>query len=263
MENFFEPSKNTLRAIEGLYQIECKPTKLDKFIEIIKAVSSANVWGFLGQGVEAAAKVCNTLSAVKYRTDAVKYVADAYEMKLRAEEEMARINERTQHQLSKERIIRLYIDKKFQKEVDCLSKQILLDSHKIDLEHRENLAKIKNEHKFAIHTMDNLMKEHLHSIDKQYAMMVATNEMLCHGYRQYLCDLKQENTMPSDMIKFVTERFFNVFEAAIYHPGVNEKILTSGLDSTLQLLDFFAKESDPFITFEHYIQNYKNIQEVI
>lgn len=48
----------------------------------------------------------------------------------------------------------LYIEKSFQTELDALSKQILLESHRLDLRHSARMAEIQSRHEKAIHNYD-------------------------------------------------------------------------------------------------------------
>lgn len=262
MSNYLQPLDSMLLAVEKLFPPEKKATKFDIVIDLVKAVSSGTPWGVLGQAIETTGKVCNAISAGKQRVQAVKYVADAYEVKLRAEAEMARITEHAESRRSNERMMTIYIEKSFQAELDALSKQILLESHRLDIHHEERMAEIRSHHEIAIRNIDNIAKQQLHSINKTYSEVIRRNEMYCLLYRQYLKYLSDTKTTPSAMISAISQRYMDIVEKAILQPNVNSETLSIGLDGSMKLLQFLGNPDSFFISFDQFISQKKRIEEL-
>lgn len=262
MEKNLQPIDQTLLTVGQLFPPEKETTKFDKIIDLIKSVSSGSPWGALGQAIETTGKVCSTISGGKQRIQAVKYVADAYEVKARAEAEIARIKETADVRRTNDRLMTLYIEKSFQTELDALSKQILLESHRLDLRHSARMAEIQSRHEKAIHNMDLVAKQQLRNIDKNYAEIIRRNEMYCLLYRQYLKYLSDTKSTPGAMISSVCQRYVDIVERAIFQPSVNINALSEGLDSIMALLQFLGNPDSFFISFDQFISQKKAIEEL-
>ena len=255
MGDLLQPIDSSLLAIEKLFPPEERPTKFDKAISLIKAISSGSPWGVLGQTIETTGRVISVISSGKQRVQTVKYVKDVYEAKLHAEEEMAKIQER-------ERTMTLYIEKSFQAEVDSLSKRLLLESHRLDLEHEERMMDIKNKYELAILEMDSFAKQELNQINKTYAEIIRRNEMYCLLYRQYLKFLSDTKTTPSAMIAEVSKRYMDIVERAIMSPNTDLTIFSAGLDSIMHLLEFLGNPDTFFISFDRFISQKSKLEEL-
>ena len=255
MGDYLQPLDSSLLAIEKLFPPEEKTTKLDKVISLFKAMASGTPWGVLGQAVETTGKVINVISSGKQRVQTVKYVKDAYEAKLRAEEEMAKIQER-------ERTMTLYIERSFQTEIDSLSKKLILESHRLDLEHEERMASIKNRYELAVLEMDSFAKQELNQINKAYVKIIRRNEMYCLLYRQYLKYLSDSKTTPSDMIAEVSKRYMDIIERATMRPNTDLVTLSTGLDGAMRLLEFLGHPDTFFISFDKFISQKSKIEEL-
>lgn len=262
MSNYLQPIDRTLLTVEKLFPPEKEATKFDKLIDLVKAVSSGGPWGVLGQAIETTGKVCNTISAGKQRVQAVRYVSDAYEVKARAEVEMARIKEMADARRSKDALMTLYVEKAFQTEFDTISKQILLESHRLDTRHQERMTEIRNQHEVAIRNLDSMAKQQLHGIDKKYTAIIRRNEMYCLLYRQYLKYLSDTKTTPSSMIAAISQRYMDIVEKAIFQPNINPQMLSAGLDEAMKLLQFLGNPDSFFISFDQFITQKKKIEEI-
>ena len=240
--------------VQKLFPPEKEATKFDKIIDLAKALSSGTPWGVVGQAIETTGKVCSTICAGHQRVQTVKYVKDAYEAKLRAEEELARIRERAERYHAQETLLTLYVEKSFQKEMDALGKEIILESHRLDIRHEEQMAKIRNQHEIAI--------RNLHQIDRTYANIIRRNEMYCLLYRQYLKYLSDSKTTPSSMIAFITQKYMDIIINAVEKAHTNPEVLTAGMDSAMKLLQFIGNLESSFIPFEQFISQKKRIEEL-
>ena len=262
MENYLQPIYNTLLTVEKLFPPEKESTKFDKVIDLIKAVSSGTPWGVVGQAIEVTGKVCSTISSGKQRVQTVKYVKDAYEAKLRAEEEMAKINARIATRQTQERLLTLYIERSFQKEIDAIGKKIMLESHSLDMKHEERMEEIHRQYSLDIKKLDNIAKQQLSSIDKNYAAIVRRNEMYCLLYRQYLKFLQDTKTTPGQMISAISQRYMDIVEKAVFQPGMNLELLSRGLDGSMKLLQFLGNPDTFFISFDQFISQKKKIEDL-
>lgn len=262
MNNRLQPLDNTLSIVEKLFPPEKEATKFDKVIDLIKAASSGTPWGVLGQAIETTGKVYSAICSGNQRVQTVKYVKDAYEMKLRVEEEIARIHEREETQRMQERLMTLYVERSFQAEMDKLSKKVILDTHKLDLQHEERMREIQNQHKLAIERMDIVAKRQLHYIDQHYANIIRRNEMYCLLYRQYLKFLNDTKTTPSAMISVISERYMDIFEKAVLKSNVNPQIFSMGIEGVMKLLQFLGDPDSFFIPFDKFIAQKKTIEEL-
>lgn len=255
MENYLQPLNSSLLTIERLFPPEEKTTKFDKVISLIKDITSGSPWGVLGQAIEATGKVASVISSGKQRVQTVKYVKDAYEAKLLAEEEMAKIQER-------ERTMTLYIERSFQSEMDSLSKRLVLESHRLDLEHKERMVNIKNRYELAVLEIDSFAKQELNQINKAYAEVIRRNEMYCLLYRQYLKYLGDTKTTPGNMIAEVSKRYMDIVEKAILHPDTDLVVFSAGLDGVMRLLEFLGHPDTFFISFDKFILQKSKIEEL-
>lgn len=255
MGEYLQPLDSSLLTIEKLFPPEEKTTKFDKVISLIKAISSGSPWGVLGQAIETTGKVVGVISSGKQRVQTVKYVKDAYEAKLRAEEEMAKIQER-------EKTMTLYIERSFQAEMDSFSKRLILESHRLDMEHEERMMSIKNRYELAVFEMDAFAKRELNQINKAYAQIIRRNEMYCLLYRQYLKYLSDTKTTPGDMIAEVSKRYMDIVEKAIMHPDTDLVAFSTGLDGAMRLLEFLGHPDKFFISFDKFISQKSKIEEL-
>lgn len=262
MSDYLQPLDSTLLTVEKLFPPEKEATKFDKVIDVIKTVSSGTPWGVLGQAIETTGRVCNTISAGRQRVQTVKYVKDAYEAKLCAEEAVARIHERVEARHGQERLMTLYIEKSFQAKIDALSKKIILESHRLDIHHEERIAEIQSQHEIAIRKMDSIAKQQLHHIDKTYANIVRRNEMYCLLYRQYLKFLSDTKTTPSAMISSISQRYMDIIEKAVLQTSTNPETLSVSLDGAIRLLQFLGNPDSFFISFDKFISQKKKIEEL-
>lgn len=255
-EMYLLPVDNSLRVIRELFPAEQTPTKFDKTIELIKALTANSITGLIGQAIETTGKVCSTLISGKQRVQAVKFVTDAYEVKLRSEVELARLNNESQ----KTKALTLYVEKSFQARMDELNKEILLRSRSIELKHSENMRQINAEHEKAIIGMNLIAKEHLHSIDKRYAEMIARNENYCLLYRQYLKSLQDGGITPGVMIKELSNKSLDMLATLANNPSISIERMNAALEAAKQLIDFVNRPEEYFIPFDKFI-NQKNMIE--
>lgn len=262
MNDYLQPLNSNLLIVEKLFPPEKEATKFDKVIDLIKAASSGTPWGVLGQAIETTGKVCSVICSGNQRVQAVKYVKDAYEMKLRAEEEIARIHERAETQRTQKRLLTLYVEKSFQAEMDKFSKKIILDSHNLDLKHEERMLEIQNQHELAIKKMDIVASQQLSYIDKHYADIIRRNEMYCLLYRQYLKSLADTKTTPSEMIFVISQRYIDVFNQATSNPNANPEIFAMGIDGLMKLLQFLGNPDSFFVPFDKFVAQKKTIEEL-
>lgn len=102
-------------------------TKFDKILDLIKTLSCGTLVGTVGQVLTTTIKTCGVVAAEKQRVEAVRYVKDAYEVKCKAETEMKRLNVESE----KNRVLTLYIEKSFQKEIDEIQKKHIYDMQRL------------------------------------------------------------------------------------------------------------------------------------
>lgn len=246
MKEYLQPINSSLLTIEKLFPPEEKERKFDKVISFFKAMASGTPWGVLGQAIETTGNVLSVISSGKQRVQTVKYVKDAYEAKLLAEGEMAKIQERG-------RSMTLYIEKSFQAEVDSLSKRLILESHRLDLQHEERMTSIRNEYELDVLKINSFAKQELNQINNAYAKIIRRNEMYCFLYRQYLKFLSDSKTTPSDMIAEISKRSMDIIEKAIMVPNTNLAAFSAGLDGVIKMLEFLGHPDTFFISFDKFI----------
>lgn len=254
---YMQPVDNSLRVLGELWPAEQSQTKFDKMIDLIKALTSNSIPGVIGQAIETTGKVCSTLISGKQRVQAVKYVADAYEVKYQSEVELARIK----NENSKNKALTLYIEKSFQTRMDEINKEIILRRKQLELEHSKAMHKIDAEHKQAILSMNLIAKEHLHSIDKQYAEMIRRNENYCLLYRQYLKTLQDSNVTPGVLIKELSNKYMDMLANLAYNPSISIERMDATLNAALKLLDFLDKSGNYFVPFEKFINQKKMMED--
>lgn len=256
-EMYLQPVDNSLRVIRELFPAEQAPTKFDKTIELIKALTANSIPGVIGQAIETAGKVCSTLLSGKQRVQAVKFVTDAYEVKLRSEVELARLNNESQ----KTKALTLYVEKSFQARMDELNKEILLRSRAIELKHSEKMRQINAEHEKAIIGMNLIAKEHLHSIDKHYAEMITRNENYCLLYRHYLKSLQDSGITPGVMIKELSNKSLDMLATLANNSSISIERMNAALEAAKQLIDFVDRPEEYFIPFDKFINQKKMIED--
>lgn len=256
MTNYLQPVDNTILAFSKILPQEPNPTKFDKIVEVIKALSVNSIPGVIAQAIDTTAKVCSTFITEKHRVQAVKYVADAYEVKYQSEVELARIKEQT----SKNHLITLYIEKSFQQQMDELNKRIILENHLVDTKHQQEMKRISLEHERAIRNMNLIAKEHLHEIDQKYATIIQRNESLCLLYRSYLKSLKDNNLTPSILIAELSRRYMDIIEKSIMETNTTSEKMQAGLEGAMQLLNFLEKSNNYFVPFDKFIDQKRMIE---
>ena len=250
------PVDNSIKVIEKLYPPEPSPKKIGKIIELIKLITSNSIYGVIGSAIETTGKVCSTFISGKQRAKAVKYVVDAYEAKLHAEVELARLYK----EKKKTKALTLFIENSFQERMDCLNKEILLRSREIDNLHSEKMQQIHSEHERAILKMNLIAKEHLHTIDKRYAEMIVRNENYCLLYRHYLQSLQVQGITPGIMIKELSHRYMDVLANLASNPAISIEKINASMDCARQLIELVDNPEKYFVTFDKFIDR-KNIIE--
>lgn len=261
MNNILQLLDITRQVTENVFPSEKQETKFDKFIDLVKDLASGGPWGVLGQAIETTGKVLNTICSGKQQVQAVKYVADAYEAKCRAEAEIARISEMAKMRQSRDALMTIYIDRAFQTEMDAIGKKILLESHQLDLRHEEEMEKIRAQREIAIRHIDEVARCKLHGIDQAYAETIRRNEMYCLLYRQYLKYLNDTDITPGAMIFEICKRQMDILEKAVFHPTANMQVLSMSMDSTKQLLSFLGNPDSYFISFDQFVSQKRQIEE--
>ena len=256
-EIYLQPVDNSLRVIRELFPAEQAPTKFDKTIELVKALTANSVTGVITQAIETTGKVFSTLLSGKQRVQAVKFVTDAYEVKLRSEVELAQLNNESQ----KAKALTLYVEKSFQARMDELNKEILLRSQELELKHSEKMRQINTEHENAIIKMNLIAKEHLHSIDKRYAEMITRNENYCLLYRHYLKSLHDSGLTPGAIIKELSNRTLDMLSALASNPSISIEKMNAALAVAKELIDFVDRPEEYFIPFDKFINQKKIIED--
>lgn len=257
MVSSIQPVDMTLLTLDKLFPPEQPSTKFDKIIDLVKALSSGTIVGAVGQAIETTAKVCATISSGQQRAKAVKYVRDAYEVKCQSEVEMARIQE----QREKNQTLTLYIEKSFQERMDQINKEIIIQSRQIDAEHEKDMLQLQTAHDQAIRRMDNIAKEHLHSVDRKYAEIIRRNEAYCLAYRQYLKFLNDNKTSPGTLIAELSRQYMNIIQQAVLRSTTSLEMLNAGLEGAMKLLQFLGEPDNFFITFDKFISQKKMLDE--
>ena len=251
-----QPIDNSLRVIAQLFPAEPNPSKFDRTVELIKALTSNSVPGVIGQAIEVTGKVYSTIVSGKQRVQAVKYVADAYEVKCRAEVELARLK----NENLKTQALTLYIEKSFQTRMDEINKEILLKTRELEFEHSKSMHKINLEHEQAIRNMNLIAQEHLHQIDKRYAEMIARNENHCLLYRQYLKSLQDNKVTSGDMIFELSKQYMNMLYNLANNPTISDARIKVTMDTTKEFFEFIYNPDRYFVTFEEFINKKRRIE---
>lgn len=156
---------NTLYAFSELFPPQEPETKFDKILDLIKTLACGTLVGTVGQVLTTTIKTCGVVAAEKQRVQAVKYVKDAYEVKCKAETEMKRLDVETE----KNRVLTLYIEKSFQKEIDEIQKK-----------HIFNMQRLKDSKDEALYEIDQYARVQLEGINKKYATIIRANEDISH-----------------------------------------------------------------------------------
>lgn len=247
----------TLQTLGKLFPPEQPVTKFDKVLELVKALSSGTIAGAVGQAIETTAKVCATISSDRQRAKAVKYVRDAYEVKCQSEVEMARIQEHR----DRNQALTLYIEKSFQERIDQINRDIIIQTRQIESNHEKDILQIQNAHDQAIQRMDNIAKEHLHSINRKYAEVIRRNEAYCLAYREYLKFLSDSKTSPGILIAELSRQYMSIIEKAVLNSASSVEVLNAGLDGAMKLLRFLGEPDNFFIKFDKFISQKKMLDE--
>ena len=101
--------ERTLDAYATIFPPQQPQTKFDKLIELVEAYSSGTLAGAIGQVLQATIKTYGIIKTDNNRIEALKYVADAYEVKSRADVELKGLELKSE----KNRTLTLFIDRKF------------------------------------------------------------------------------------------------------------------------------------------------------
>lgn len=230
---------DTLYAFSELFPPQEPETKFDKVLDLIKAFSSGTLVGTVGQVLTTTIKTCGVVVTEKQRVQAVKYVKDAYEVKCKAETEMRRLDVESE----KNRVLTLYIEKSFQKEIDEIQKK-----------HICNMQSLKNSRDVALYEIDKYAQVQLEGINKNYATILRANEDVCWLYRRYLDYMRNCNESPAHLIAEYSKAYMNIVQNSVFDNSVKMSDVQIGLDQTLKLLQFLSSTSNYFLPFETFIE---------
>lgn len=236
--NHLSEADYTIAYVDRLFPPESKPTKFDKGIDLIKALSCTTVPGVIGQVLETGIKAYQSIKNTKYRCQAVKYVSNMYEVQKFSEIELKRLELESE----RNKTVSLYIDKTFQCEIDRISK-----------EHTYKMSVLKNEHDTAIHRIDAYTKVELARINKTYAAIVREQEFKCVMYRQFLKQMYFSKVTPADLIAEASKQYFAIAQKA-YERGDGDSSSTQAVFESI--LDYlrFVQDYNGFVPFSEYIK---------
>lgn len=236
---------NTLYAFSELFPPQESETKFDKILDLIKTLSCGTLVGTVGQVLTTTIKTCGVVAAEKQRVQAVRYVKDAYEVKCKAETEMKRLNVESE----KNRVLTLYIEKSFQKEID-----------EIQQKHIYDMQRLKDSKDEALYEIDQYARVQLEGINKKYATIIRANEDVCWLYRRYLYYMRKCNESPAHLIAKYSEAYMNIVQNSVFDRSVKMSDVQIGLDQILKLLQFLSSTNNYFLPFETFIEQRKQME---
>lgn len=235
---------NTLYAFSELFPPQEPETKFDKILDLIKTFASGTLVGTVGQVLTTTIKTCGVVAAEKQRVQAVRYVKDAYEVKCNAEIEMKKLNVKSE----KNRMLTLYIEKSFQKEIDEIQKKHIYD-----------MQRLKDSKDIALYEIDQYAQVQLEGINKKYASIIRANEDVCWLYRRYLDYMRKCNESPAHLIAEYSKAYMHIVQNAVFDQSVKMSDVQIGLDQILKLLQFLSSTNNYFLPFETFIEQRKQM----
>ena len=246
--NYLSEVNYTLDAVERLMPLPPVDTKLDKGIELIKALSCTTVPGMISQLLETGMKTFqNTyLYSPKYRVKAIKYVANMYEVKKWSEIELQRL----QIQEENSKTIQLYIDRAFQTKIDEMSKVYHLD-----------MRRLKNEHDAAIHKINSYLEIELKNIDSYYATIIREQELKCVLYRQFLHQMHGSKVTSADLIVEASKCYMDVLKKAYDRQNAHTPSTQVVLDRFIGFIQYMGGQVQ-FVSFDEYIERMNRLGRI-
>ena len=235
--------ERSILVINELFPPEPTPTKFDKGLDLIKALSCATVPGAIGQVFETGIKAFQVIRSGRYKVEAVKYVADMYEVQQRAQVEMRRL----EVQSEQNRNMTLFIEKSFQVQIDELSK-----------EHLYRMRKLDSDRETVIHKIDTYAQIQLKEIDKRYSAIIRENEAKCILYRQMLQDMYEKRLTPADLMREASQQYFLLIQKS-YARNDGASQSTQALFDRLMEFIVFMGDPQQFVSFQDFIERKKVI----
>jgi hypothetical protein len=237
----------SMLIIDELFPPPRQQSIFDKSIDLLKALSCSTITGAIGQVLETGIKAFQTISTSRHKVEAVKYVADMYELKLRSQDEIRRIDLQVERNRAIERSLTLYIERSFQLHVDKLTK-----------EHLVRMRECDNERDTIIHKIDKYAEIQLREIEQRYAMIIRENEVKCAFYRQSLQDMYERQVTPADLVKAASEFYFSLIQQSFQQGNGNSKNTQALLGNIMEYIRCMGDPSK-FISFETFIEQRKKI----
>lgn len=161
----------------------------EKCMEVGKLFLITTPIAIIGQTAQMAIQTYGLLKENEQKVKAVKYFSNTNEMKYKAELEARKIQNCHSE-------ITLYIDKKFQNELD-----------KINKEFQVKMYQIKNLKETSIYNINKYAQIQLNGIDKHYSEIIRENEVKCALYREFLFAANMKGVSSNDVGYFLTKSF--------------------------------------------------------
>lgn len=237
--------ERTLDAYATIFPPQQPQTKFDKLIELVEAYSSGTLAGAIGQVLQATIKTYGIIKTDNNRIEALKYVADAYEVKSRADVELKGLELKSE----KNRTLTLFIDRKFQADID-----------KIHKDHMYRMSELSTNKEIVLYKIDKYAQSKLMDINQKYATIIRQNEAACETYRKYLNAVKESGEDPSHMMCTISKSYMDIVMNSVFDKSVNMADVEMGLESALKLLDFWQKCDNSILPFEEFIQQKKILE---
>jgi hypothetical protein len=157
---------------------------------------------------------------------------------------MKKLNEKSE----KNRMLTLYIEKSFQKEIDEIQKKHIYD-----------MQRLKDSKDIALYEIDQYAQVQLEGINKKYASIIRANEDVCWLYRRYLDYMRKCNESPAHLIAEYSKAYMHIVQNAVFDQSVKMSDVQIGLDQILKLLQFLSSTNNYFLPFETFIEQRKQM----
>lgn len=169
---YMPPKKN------GFFEKSMEVAKLLLEHEPVNAFCSV-----INQGIQTIGMIRET----KYRADTFKYAAHLEEVRTQAMVEMAKIQN--------SQGINLYIDRAFQRSLDAMESEYLMQSRRLNDYGRRMIGEI-----------DKRVDVAYKGIDLRYVNTIKENEMKCAAYRDYTDRLAKENVKKEEVTLYLIQK---------------------------------------------------------
>lgn len=205
----------------------------EKSMEVAKLLLEHEPASIIAHTVDGAIQNYGMMKEMKYRVEAIKYVTHLEEVRINAQVEIAKMQ-------IPNKAMMMYIDRKFQQELDHMQNIYLKQSSIIEQSGRRMIQEVNNQ-----------VRSHLSNIDKRYIETVQENESKCAMYRDFLNKSEKDGVTQYDVIFFMTKKLVDNMDR------YNSKAVASVCDVLKEMIC-----QNPNISFDEYLSIRKNLKRL-